>query len=164
MKRWVPVLAVVAGLALSACGSDDKDSATATSTTAATGATPTSQAYTGNPDSRFCQVASDVSQRFANLGVALQGTADGLRSAISGLKTVVDDAKASAPPALKGDVDALANAFNQFSDQVQAANYEPKAAAAAVAKLGTADVQTAGGHLQAYGQQVCGIGTPSSTP
>jgi hypothetical protein len=164
MKRWAPVLVVIAGLTLSACGSDD-DSASSNSTSAAGRASSSPDAtYTGNPDSRFCQLASDVTDRFENLGAALQGGADTLKSEVTGLKAVVDEAKDSAPAALKDDVDSLANAFNQFVGQVQAANYDPKAAAAAVSKLGTSNVQTAGAHLQAYGEQVCGIGTPSSTP
>lgn len=160
MKRLVPLVVMVTGLILSSCGSDEKSSASSSTTVAPVTTPGPGVSYTGDRDSRFCQVGADFSQRFGSLGTALQGSAESLKTEVAALKEVVDEAKAAAPDAVKSDVETLGRAFSQFFSQLEATNYDPKAAAAGAAKLGTSEVQLAVQHLQAYGAQVCGLAAP----
>ncbi len=165
MKRAFVAIALVLGVAITGCsGSDKKTSASAPSTvapatTAAAGAT-----FTGDKNSQFCQVGADFSSRFSNLNASLAGGADKAKSDITALRDVITQAKSTAPTSVKADVDTLATAFDQFFTQAQAANFDPQAVTSAGSKLVTSNVQMAAQHLQAYGQQVCGLDTSGSTP
>lgn len=152
MNKTFGVIGIVLVLAVAACGGDDKKS-TATATTTA-GATPS---YSGDKSSKFCQLGAEFSQRFNNLSASLAAGAEKAQAEITTLKDVIEQAKDEAPSSIKADVSKLATAFTQFFTQAQAANFDPQAIQSAGAKLVSVDVQQAGAHLQAYGQQVCGI-------
>lgn len=165
MKRTVVALALVVGIgiALAGCSSSDKKTDASASSTAAP-ATGASGAYSGDKGSKFCQLGADFSSRFSNLSSSLSAGVDKAKSEITTLKSVISEAKAAAPASVKSDVETLATAFDQFFSQAQAANFDPQALASAGSKLVTSNVQTAAQHLQAYGQQVCGLDTSGSTP
>lgn len=163
MTKKVLLLFLVGGLVLSACSSDKKSSASS-STTAALTATTTVPVFSGDKNSAFCRIGADFSSRFDNLPAALQGSPDNLRSQMNALKDVVDRAKASAPDPVKNDIGALANVFDQFFSRLEATNYDMRAAATELAKVASPDVQAAAARLQAYGEQVCRISPPPSTP
>jgi hypothetical protein len=162
-KKALLLLLLAAGVTLSACSSDKKTSASS-STTSAVGATTTVPRYTGDKNSDFCRIGADFNSRFENLPEVLSGSADNVRIQLNALKSVVNEAKASAPDAIKSDTASLATVFDQFFSKLESTNYNPGQAASELAKLATPEVQTAVGHVQAYGEQVCGIGTPSSVP
>ncbi len=163
MTKKVLMLLLVGGAMLSACSSDKKSSGSS-STTATSRATTTVPVFTGDKNSAFCRIGADFNSRFDNLPAALQGSPDNLRSQINALKDVVARAKASAPDPVKNDIGALANVFDQFFSRLEATNYDMRAAASELAKVASPDVQAAAARLQAYGEQVCGIATPSSRP
>ncbi len=160
MNRSVPFLVLVAALAVTACGSDKKSSASGSTTTA-----PAAATYTGDKNSPFCQIAEKFILRFENLPGQLQSTtAANLKDDIQTLKVAAAEAKQAAPSAVKSDVKTLSDAFDQFVSRLDATGYDPRAAVSELPKLGTNAVATAAEKVQGYSQQVCGIGTPSSTP
>jgi hypothetical protein len=165
MKRAILVTGLALGIAATACSSSSKKSdASASSTAAPVVTSASSGTYTGDKNSQFCRLGAEFSTRFSNLNASLSGGADKARTEISTLKDVIGQAKAAAPQAVKGDVDTLAGAFDQFFSEAEGANFDPQALASAGSKLVNSNVQTAAQHLQAYGQQVCGLDTSGSTP
>lgn len=155
--RRAAALAAAATLAvlLAACGgSDKKDSSSAT--TVAPGN------YTGDANSKFCQLGAQLNQRLSGLSSALSTSVADAKASVTQVKDLVDQAKADTPSQVKGDVDTLASAFEKFVGDVDSASGLPEVSAA-LAKFGNS-VQVAAQHLQTYGEKVCGISTSGSTP
>src|SRR4051794_12110413 len=165
MKRAVVALALVLGVAVTACSSSDKKtdaSASSTSGPVTTGGSGVT--FTGDKNSDFCRLGAEFNSRFGNLSDSLSGGVEKAKTEMTTLKDVIAQAKDKAPSAIKGDVDTLATAFDAFFSDISAANFDPQAVAGAGSKLVNRDVTTAAQHLQAYGQQVCGLDTSGSTP
>lgn len=165
MKRAVVVVALVLGVAVSACSSSDKKTdASASSTSGPVTTSGSAVTYTGDKNSDFCRIGAEFSSRFGNLSDSLGGGAEKAKSEMTTLKDVIARAKEKVPSAIKTDVDALATAFDAFFNEISAANFDPQAVAGAGSKLVNRNVTAAAQHLQAYGEQVCGLDTSGSTP
>jgi hypothetical protein len=164
MRRPIAVLAAATFIALMAgCSSGSSKKDTASSGTTVAPAATTAPSYSGDSNSRFCQLGANLSQRLGNIGSSFSSSLAEAKASVSQIKSLVDQAQASTPGSVKSDVQTLATAFNQFVGQVQAANSLPEVSAALTKFGSNADVQKAVNDLQAYGQQVCGI-TATSTP
>jgi hypothetical protein len=167
MRIAVVPVAIVVALGLAACSSGDKTSTASSNTTSAASATTVASGttYTGDANSKFCQLGADFSDRFSNITSSLSGGVDKAKTEITALRDVITQAKANAPASVKADVQTLADAFQQFFDQLQAAGFNiTKLPSDAATKLQGPEVQNAAKDLVTYGQQVCGLDATGSTP
>ncbi|HVF14849.1 MAG TPA: hypothetical protein VM942_09640, partial [Acidimicrobiales bacterium] len=113
MRRVLSVLAVVALAALTGCGGgDDDDDEAATATTVFVVVPSTIPVYTGDPDSPFCAVARANMVRIREIGASfVTGGGANLDTLLRDAAPAVREGVGVAPPAIKDDVEVLADGF-----------------------------------------------------
>jgi hypothetical protein len=170
-RTLIAVLALVA--ATSACSSSSKTSASTTPTTVAPTTTaprttapaavvPTtvgSTSYTGSATSAFCNLARHYVNALPTPAAATQ-TPPRLEALYKNLEPELARAEAEAPNAIKADFHTFVIAEDTLLNAFAAADYNyENLAPTAFEVIDAASVATAGSHISAYMQQVCGITT-----
>ncbi len=164
MRRALATVALLA-LLLAGCGgdSDEAGPAATTTTTAPTGAaTPGSvdTNFTGEGSEAFCGLARTYSERLNKLGTS---DPTQLRPVALEAENAIREARAAAPPEIRGDVRIVADASSAFFEQLARVNYDiTKMPPDAAAGLQRPEVQASTERLEAYTQKVCGL-TPTTT-
>ncbi len=154
MRRVLSVLAVVAAtVTLAACGGDDDDAETSTATTVVVATTVVGQTpvYTGDPNSAFCTIARSNIERIQSIGASfVAGGGAELDDLLREAAPAVRDAAEAAPDAIKGDVEVLADGFDDLLKSSESGAIDTSIAL-------DPKFQAAAQNLTIYGRQVCGI-------
>jgi hypothetical protein len=161
-----------------ACGSSSKNAASSPATSASSSGQGTNTSTTpstggtlhGNSGSNFCDLARRDEAAFSSTNLVTKTPAQ-VKAVYENLGSALEEARAMAPNAIKGDFDTFVAAFKPFLNALATANYDftkftPAQAAslqAVSASLGTAQVKAATAHITQYMEQVCKITTTPTT-
>ncbi|MDQ2827130.1 MAG: hypothetical protein M3Y04_09260 [Actinomycetota bacterium] len=157
MRRVVGSLGLVAVLALTACGgSGDKKAAAPTTTVYV--AAPTTTLLTGNDQAgtAFCQQTKNFQAKYNALLPSVNDPVK-LKAASTDLDSSLSQAKSTAPPEIKGDVNVVATTASQVLAALQKTNFVFANSTDAVTKLQDPAFQTSLDRVLAYGQAHCGL-------
>jgi hypothetical protein len=172
-RTLIVVLALVA--ATGACSSSSKTSASTVPATTSPAPTvpratvpaavvPTtigSSAYRGSATSAFCNLARNYVNDLPTPAGATQ-TPPRLEALYKNLEPELARAEAEAPNAIKADFHTFVTAEDTLLSAFAAADYNyENLPPTAFDVIDAAPVATAGSHISAYMQQVCGISTPT---
>jgi hypothetical protein len=170
MRRALAAVALLTVL-LAGCGgdSDEAEPSRATTTTAGA-ATPGSvdTNFTGKDSERFCTLLRNYNDKFAQLGSPLEQEAQ-RKTLAQEIDSAINEARAAAPPEIKGDVQVVAAALSGYIQELAKVNYDVSKvsfSSPGVVALQKPEVQASGNRLNAYLDKVCGITVPPapSTP
>ena len=155
MRRLAVSVGLAAVLALAACGGggDDEDAAPASSTTPPPTTTPVGNDQASTP---FCQLARTYTEKFAALLPAANDPAK-LRAATTDAEVAIRQAKATAPPEVRADVNVVATTVADALTALQKKNFVLADAPDAVTKLQEPGFQTAFSNLNRYARAHCGL-------
>jgi len=161
MRRLVAGLALVAAVALTACGggSGDKKAAPTTTVPPVTVPAPTTTIVMGNDQAgtRFCQLLKTYKERFDNLLPSVNDPVK-LKAATADVDSAIRDLKDTAPAQLKPDITTVASTVSQVVAALQKANYVfANTSPGEVAKLSDQNFQNSVDRLTTYGQAHCGL-------
>lgn len=148
---------------LAACnGNGDGDTAapatTATTTEPRPSTTlrPVDTSFTGQNNSQFCATAKTYNDASSSANRAT--TPDQLRAEVVASRSAIDQVATTAPAEIKGDAQALANAFGVLFTELEKVNFDPtRVSLAAFTPLQTPEFAQSTLRFQAYMRTVCGI-------
>jgi hypothetical protein len=151
-------LGLVAVLGLTACGGSGDKKAAAPTTTTVYVAAPTTTLLTGNDQAgtAFCQQAKTFQTKYNALLPSLNDPVK-LKAASTDLDSSITQAKATAPAAIKADVNVVAATASQILAALQKTNFDFKNTPDAVTKLQDPAFQASLDRVLAYGQAHCGL-------
>jgi hypothetical protein len=165
LRARTRIILLVLVAATGACSSSAKTAApttTAPTTTAPTTTAPTtvgSSSYHGSATSAFCNIARHYVSALPTPAGATQ-TPPHLEALYKNLEPELARAAAEAPNEIRADFHTFVTAEDTLLDAFKAADYNyENLAPTAFQVLDAAPVATAGSHISAYMQQVCGITT-----
>ena len=154
-------LALVLGVA--ACGDDDDSGGDAASEDAASDDTASDDESSdddssgGDSDSEWCQLARDVQAQDDLFGDVDFTDPEAMRSAFEEATDVLEDAADAAPEEIQDDVNTSLDAFREYIDVLEEADYDfTQIDTAAFDEIG-AEAEEAGARIDAYNERVCGI-------
>jgi hypothetical protein len=159
-------LALVLGVA--ACGDDDDNggdaaSEDASSEDAATDDTASEDESSdddssgGDSDSEWCQLARDVQAQDDLFSDVDFTDPEAMRTAFENATEVLEDAADSAPEEIQDDVNTSLDAFRQYIEVLEEANFDiTQIDTASFDEIG-ADAEEAGARIDAYNERVCGL-------
>jgi len=157
--RRILAIGLLATAVLAGCSSSDKGETAAPSTTSGAPTTtirPVDTSFTGQNSAQFCTLAKTYNDKFANVGTASSPAQ--LRTLVQDGRTAVNAARDAAPPEIKADAQALANAFNMLFVELEKVNFDAtKVPLAAFSALQAPEFQSATVRFQAYLKNVCGV-------
>jgi len=157
ITRVVPAACLVLVLAMAGCSDSDDDAGGTTNTTSGATATtvrPVDTSFTGQNSGEFCQLITTFTAGSQNLSPS--ATPADLEASLSEALTAIDKAVSVAPAEIKGDVSAIAGAFQTVVDELAAAGYDiSKVNSSVLQALQSPGFLDAVTRLQAYLTNVC---------
>ncbi len=156
-KRTFAVLAVgTLALVLAACGGGNDDDEGSASPTTVAGSGQTEPSFTGNPNSRYCQLARtylDKSRQLSQSG----GSPDALRALYKDAERDIKAAVDAAPGEIKNDARVVADGLTVLVAGFERAGWDPsRVTPDTFNAVTTPEFQASASRVEAYTSQVCG--------
>jgi hypothetical protein len=151
------VTAGMLGLVLAACGGgDDEGSRDVSSPTTAAVGPQTTESFSGNPNSRYCQLARTYLEKSKQLSQS-GGGPDALRTLYKDAERDIKAAVDAAPSEIKNDAKVVADGLTVLVAGFESANWDPtRVSPDAFNAISTPQFQTSASRVEAYTTQVCG--------
>jgi len=161
-------LAMVAGLALAACGGGDDDDAAEETTTTGEDTTTTKSTDSGDDLGDFTGECADFTEAFADAGQAISSAFSGSGDGdLEDVASYFDEVSERLPEEIRDDFEVFAGAYEEFALAIADADIDfsdPQSAdPEALAELqeltsafSSAEVQEASENIQAYMAESCG--------
>jgi hypothetical protein len=164
--------ATTAGASSATKSGDNSSTTTASSTARSDDASTTTPSFKGNANSEFCTYVKQIanSDLASNLGEDPSKLKDDLQQ----VGQVLDNAVSKAPAEIKDDLTTVASGIKQYRDFLAQYDYDMAKLTAAAQKdptviqkvtdtLSDPKFEQASTRIEAYGQQVCGLSTSTTS-
>jgi hypothetical protein len=154
MKKLLVLLSLAALLFAGCGGGDDDGGSVDTASDEASGADDTD--FEGDEDSDFCDLAKKYEEEFDDSGDS--SDTEDFEADFKELSAAIDKLADEAPGEIEGDVETIADAFNQYNDLLKKYDYDfskiPEEESKKIS-LDNPEVEQASNRVESYFEKVC---------